>query len=416
MNDIAISGGRSEVSLGVRPDEHYVRGIAHLVGVVQELSLARTLEGVQTIVRSAARVLSGADGASFVLRDGRSCFYADEDAVEPLWKGKRFPIDTCVSGWAMNHRTSVVIDDIYADARVPHDLYRATFVKSLAMVPIRRADPIGAIGTYWAKPHSPDPSEMELLQALADSTSIAIENVQLYSSLEERVRHRTAELEAANRELESFSYSVSHDLRAPIRAIHGFARAVMEDSGETLNQSGREHLARVTQAAARMNDLVEALLDLARFNRVPIHRAAVDVTALGREIARDLAERDGSRVVRFVIHEGLRVEADAALLRVVLENLMSNAWKFTGKKVSATIEIGSEAGALFVKDDGAGFDMRRADRLFAPFQRLCSASEFPGTGIGLATVMRIVRRHGGVIRAESKPGMGAVFRFTLTPS
>jgi putative nucleotidyltransferase with HDIG domain len=156
-----------------------------LVRAIQELSLARSLPEVQQIVRVAARRLTGADGATFVLRDGERCYYADEDAISPLWKGQRFPIETCISGWSMLNRRPAVIDDIYKDDRIPHDAYRATFVKSLAMVPIRTLDPIGAIGNYWADHHQPSGQEVELLQALADSTAVAIENVRMYEELEQ---------------------------------------------------------------------------------------------------------------------------------------------------------------------------------------------------------------------------------------
>ncbi|MBC9251298.1 diguanylate cyclase [Pseudomonas alcaligenes] len=175
----------------------YVRGMQFLLQVVQALSLARDLAGVQEIVRHAARELTGCDGATFVLRDGEFCHYADEDAIAPLWKGKRFPLATCISGWTMLNRQPVTIADIYVDSRIPHDAYRPTFVKSLVMVPIRTREPIGAIGNYWASEHQPSPEEVSLLQALADSTSIAIENVQLYQSLERRVEERTRELQQA---------------------------------------------------------------------------------------------------------------------------------------------------------------------------------------------------------------------------
>jgi putative nucleotidyltransferase with HDIG domain len=155
-----------------------------LVVVIQRLSLARSIADVQTIVRTGARRLTGADGATFVLRDREQCHYADEDAIAPLWKGQRFPLNQCISGWTMLHRRAAVIEDIYADERIPHSAYRPTFVKSLAMVPIRTLDPIGAIGNYWAARHQPSESELELLQALADSTAVAMENVRVYEELE----------------------------------------------------------------------------------------------------------------------------------------------------------------------------------------------------------------------------------------
>ena len=156
-----------------------------LVGAIQRLSLARSVAEVQEIVRGAARRLTGADGATFVLRDGAQCHYVDEDAISPLWKGQRFPLEACISGWAMLNRRPAVIEDIYADERIPHDAYRPTFVKSLAMVPIRTRDPVGAIGNYWATQHRPTDQEVELLQALADSTAVAMENVRVYAELEQ---------------------------------------------------------------------------------------------------------------------------------------------------------------------------------------------------------------------------------------
>lgn len=183
----------------------YVHGMERLVRAVQELSLARELEQVQQIVRSTARELAGSDGATFVLRDDEQCFYADEDAIEPLWKGSRFPLSACISGWAMLNRQSAIIEDIYADDRIPHEAYRPTFVKSLAMVPIRSLDPIGAIGNYWADGHLATTEEITLLQALADATSIAMENVAVYSELERRVTDRTAALEQAYLEISKLS-------------------------------------------------------------------------------------------------------------------------------------------------------------------------------------------------------------------
>src|SRR5580658_9796329 len=163
------------------------RGWERLVGVVQELSMARSLPAIMEIVRTAARQLTGADGATFVLREGDNCFYAEEDAIAPLWKGKRFPMSICISGWVMLNREPAVIPDIYRDSRVPTEAYRPTFVKSLAMVPIRTAQPLGAIGNYWATARQPTEQEVALLAALADTTSVAMENVRLYEGLEQRV-------------------------------------------------------------------------------------------------------------------------------------------------------------------------------------------------------------------------------------
>jgi diguanylate cyclase (GGDEF)-like protein len=186
-------------------DADYIGGMERLLLAVQELSLARSLPDIQRIVRTAARELTGCDGATFVLRDEGMCYYADEDAIAPLWKGSRFPMETCISGWSMLTGEAAVIPDIYEDDRIPHAAYRPTFVKSLVMVPIRKLDPVGAIGNYWAHQRQPSEREVHLLQALADSASIAMEHAQVHSGLERRVRDRTAELEKANEEIRQLS-------------------------------------------------------------------------------------------------------------------------------------------------------------------------------------------------------------------
>jgi signal transduction histidine kinase len=383
-----------------------------LVRVVQDLSMARDLETIMTLVRSAARELTGADGATFVLREVDECYYADEDAVEPSWKGKRFPIERCISGWTMEHREAAVLDDVCADARVPPDAYRPSFVKSLAMVPIRRNKPVGAIGSYWAAPHRPSEQDVRLLQALADSTSIAMENVELMGMLEARVDERGEQLEAANRELEELSYAVSHDLRAPLRAIRGFSQILLEDHAATL-ADGKRHLDRICAATARMNQLIDDLLMLSRMTRTQPGRAAFDIAPLAREIIEELRHADPARSVDVVIAPELPAHGDARLVRVVLDNLLRNAWKFTSTHAAARIEVGSCDAAWFVRDDGVGFDSAHAARLFVPFQRMHAAADFVGNGIGLAVAHRIVCCHGGRIWADSLPEQGATFHFTL---
>lgn len=179
----------------------YAHALERLVVAVQELSLARSLEQIMDIVKEAARAITGADGATFILRDRDCCYYADESAIAPLWKGKRFPLDICLGGWSMNHRSAVAIENVFGDERVPYAAYQPTFVKSLVMVPIRILDPIGAIGSYWAQRHQPTDREVKLLQALADTTAVAMENVQVHDELEQRVIDRTAQLAASNRAL-----------------------------------------------------------------------------------------------------------------------------------------------------------------------------------------------------------------------
>ncbi len=235
---------------------------------------------------------------------------------------------------------------------------------------------------------------------------------------EARMRERTAELEAANRELEAFSYSVSHDLRAPLRTIDGFSRILLEDYADRLDEEGEDYLGRVRAASRHMDTLIEDLLDLSRVSRGPLRREVIDLSAMARGIVRKLKGAQPERRVRFVAEEGVVAFGDANLLAVALENLLGNAFKFTQKEDEATIEFGAvtqgDGGvAYYVRDDGAGFDPRYADKLFGAFQRLHGAEEFEGTGIGLATVARIVHRHGGRVWAEGEVGEGATFYFTL---
>lgn len=235
--------------------------------------------------------------------------------------------------------------------------------------------------------------------------------------LDRRVEARTRELAAANDELESFSYSVSHDLRAPLRSIDGFAAALAEDHASRLDPEGLDYLARIRAAAAKMSHLVDDLLALSRVTRSAIRRGRVDLSALARSVADDLRESAPARDVSIEVAPALVAEGDTLLLRVVLENLLGNAWKFTSRNPRALIEVGEadtpRGRAFFVRDDGAGFDPAYASRLFAPFQRLHSEGEFEGTGIGLATVRRIVQRHGGEVWADGAIARGATFWFTL---
>ncbi|MGI8649090.1 MAG: CHASE domain-containing protein [Rubrobacter sp.] len=226
-------------------------------------------------------------------------------------------------------------------------------------------------------------------------------------------------LEIANKELESFSYSVSHDLRAPLRSIDGFSQILTEDYSETLGAEGVAYLGRVRSASNRMGELIDDLLLLSRVIRAPLNRAEVNPTAVAREVAAEIQRRDPDRPVNWKILDTPAVSCDQSLLKAVLENLLGNAWKFTEKQDRPTIEFGYSAEkdrrAYYVRDDGAGFDPRYVDKLFGAFQRLHTTEEFEGTGIGLATVARIVRRHGGEVSAEGAVGEGATFCFTLEP-
>jgi len=248
-------------------------------------------------------------------------------------------------------------------------------------------------------------------------TRLEVAEARAAQELAETRSQLVAELERKNRELEAFTYSVSHDLRAPLRSIDGFSQALLEDYSGTLDETGQGYLRRVRTAAQRMGELIDDLLKLAHIDRMDLHRETVDLSALAHLVIAGLAAADPGRKVDIHIADGLECSADGPLIRIVLENLFGNAWKFTGKVQAPRIEFGAEDMsqelAFHISDNGAGFDMAYADKLFGVFQRLHSQDAFPGTGIGLATVQRIIHRHGGRIWAESKPGKGATFRFTL---
>lgn len=225
-----------------------------------------------------------------------------------------------------------------------------------------------------------------------------------------------AALEESRRELESLTYTVAHDLRAPLRTIEGFAQALSEDCGERLDDEGRRYLRHVLDGAQRMSGMLEGLLRLARIHRAEFHRVAVELSTVARDILDRLRAAEPTRAIEVVVPDGLAAEADPALVTAALEALLLNAWKFTGGRERARIEVGVQSAnppVYFVRDNGVGFDMRYAGKLFGPFQRLHSEREFEGAGIGLAAARHIIRRHGGRIWAEGAPNGGATFYFTL---
>ncbi len=239
----------------------------------------------------------------------------------------------------------------------------------------------------------------------------------LNEELEERVRERTAQLEASNRELDAFSYSVSHDLRGPLNRIKGFSQALLEDYSEQLDQQGQDYLRRIGNSSLHMAELIDDLLKLSKVSRMEIYHEPIELSALVNVCLIELQARDPQRKLEITVTPGLVVEGDTALLRIVLENLIDNAWKFTRQEEVAQIEFGltdqANQSAYYIRDNGAGFDMKHAAKLFTAFQRLHSDQEFSGTGIGLSIVSRIIKRHGGKVWADGEPGKGACFYFTL---
>lgn len=246
----------------------------------------------------------------------------------------------------------------------------------------------------------------------------AARDVTAQKQAEEKIRLRTAELHAVNDELEAFSYSVSHDLRAPLRAIDGFSQALLEDYSNQLDEQGKNYLDRVRAATQRMGQLIDDMLTLSRITRAEMRRESVNLSAIANDVLEELQKEQPETKVEWHVEPKLVAEGDPQLLRVMLTNLLGNAWKYTGKTAGAKIEFGAKQNTdgvtdFFVRDNGAGFDMTYADKLFGAFQRLHTPDEFPGTGIGLATVQRIIHRHGGKVRGEGVPNQGATFYFSF---
>jgi len=280
---------------------------------------------------------------------------------------------------------------------------RVKYVRQRGMTEYEGDRPVRSMGTVM------DITEMRNAQAALQ---------QLNEKLEVRVKERTAELAQANRELEAFTYSVSHDLRTPLRSIHGFASVLEEDESEHMSASGRQHVRRIQDSSRRMGQLITDLLSLAHLNRAQMQQVPVDLSELALGIAGDLQRSDPEREVDWHIQDGLQAMADPGLMRVVLQNLLGNAWKYTGQTVQPRIVFTQEDHAdgmttFCVRDNGAGFDMAYAAQLFQPFKRLHAHHEFEGSGVGLATVARVVRRHGGQVRGEGSVGGGAAFYFSL---
>ncbi|UCB52855.1 MAG: PAS domain S-box protein, partial [Candidatus Zixiibacteriota bacterium] len=336
-------------------------------------------------------------------------FQGTVELIPPAWQ---FPEITCAR--------LVTGDRVFATSN-----FRETIWKQTSDITVH-SDREGALEVYYLeeRPESDEgpflAEERSLLEAIVERLGRVIERKRAeeeIQKLNESLKVHAAELAAANKELEAFSYSVSHDLRAPLRTIDGFSRALLEDYDNKLGEQGKDYLNRVRAASQRMGHLIDDLLNLSLMMRREMRREETDLSDLARSIAAELRKTQPRRQAEFVIQEGVVARGDPRLLREVLENLLGNAWKFTEKHSRPRIEFGAsqqeEQSAYFVRDNGAGFDMAYADKLFVPFQRLHSTAEFSGNGIGLTIASRIINRHGGRIWAEGELEKGATFYFTL---
>jgi len=382
-----------------------------LLDAVSALASARDEVSVCAIVRKAARDLSEADGVTFVFKQGNHCYYADEDAIEPLWKGKRFPIETCISGWTMLNKTHAVVPDIYVDERIPHDAYRPTFVKSLVMVPVRREDPIAAIGAYWANYHSATPAEIGVLQSLADAAALALSNVQLDAELKAALRQERearASAESASRLKDEFLALLSHELRTPLHVINNWLWQLKQ--GKTIQP---EILSRAIEVIERnttlQSRLVEDLLDVSRAaaGTLSIDSKLLDLAALCAavvEVAQPSA-RDKGVTVSCVAADRPHVWGDADRLHQVLLNVVSNGIKFTDQGGSVIVHLtrdGSRA-VIEVQDNGAGVPADFLPHMFERFRQgdATMTRRQGGLGIGLTIVREIMALHGGTVKARS---------------
>ncbi len=367
---------------------------------------ARVCAGVQALVQAdlAAVPVVADDGEGVVYQAA-----AGEGAGR--LRGRRLSLDdTSLCGWVVRHNRVLRVDDLDHDPRVDRELAEALGLSSAILAPVRAGDTVVAGLAAFRRRGRFDEQDMQILHLYAQRVSAALENLQLRLRLEERVAERT-------QELESFCHSVSHDLRAPLRALDGFSQMLLEDHGHRLDEEGRIHLERIRRAAGRMAQLIDGLLHLSRIGRAELVEEEVQLCRLAAEALGQLQAHEPGRQVLFRCQARTPVVGDRRLLRLMMDNLLGNAWKYTRTREPAEIvlEERREGGEVIytLRDNGVGFDMRYAHKLFGVFQRLHPASEYEGTGIGLATVQRIIARHGGRIWAHARPGMGAEFHFTL---
>lgn len=387
---------------------------------VQKLSLARNIEEVMHIVRTVARELTGADGATFVLRDGNFCYYAEEDAISPLWKGSRFPIETCISGWVMMNKIPAVIEDIYKDDRIPKDAYRPTFVKSLVAVPIRTIEPIGAIGNYWAEYRMPTEEEVSILQALADITSVSIENIEVRNKLEEKLEERTqmvSQLKKQKEQLEEFTYIIAHNMRAPLSNLLLLTDMIQKsedtDKKVLLIEKQKPILDYLHETFESLVNAIHVKMDYSVEKDLVDFNQCYDKTIglLQGEII------DTKAKVTCDFSNAKTVHFPQSYLENIMFNLLSNALRYHSPERQPQVNVRSfkDDGWTYleVEDNGLGIDLKQhGDKIFMLQKTFHNHPK--AKGFGLFLVKSQVEAMDGEISVESSPGKGSTFTVKLS--
>jgi len=372
------------------------------------VSMPDTLLEIVRQLSSVAREVSGADGVTFVMREGDQCYFADESAIAPLWKGRRVPMDTCIAGWVMLNAQAVALEDIYADPRISADAYRPTFVQSLVVVPVRREAPVAAIGAYWATRHRADEREVARLQSIADAAALALENVSL--------RERLQRAETANRTKDEFLASLSHELRTPLTTIVGWVK--MLRTGRVNADTADRALGVIERSADTQRQLIGDLLDVthAITGKIVLELSNVDLVRVVRSVLESAAPAIEAK--RHVLTVSVPAEAvvrgDAERLAQVASNLVSNAVKFTpaGGGIEVRLTRTGHEVTLVVSDSGVGIVPDLLPRVFDRFHEADAGvpRKYSGLGVGLAIVRHLVELHRGRVRAESAgEGRGSTF-------
>ncbi|MGF1936548.1 MAG: hybrid sensor histidine kinase/response regulator [Nostoc sp. ChiQUE02] len=408
-----------ETSISQEQNSHHSYNISsynRLLAVVKDLACVRTIEEIIEIVRLAARDLTNADGVTFVLRDGECCHYVDENAIGPLWKGMRFPLKSCISGWAMLNKQAAVIEDIYQDDRIPLDAYRVTFVKSLVMVPIRVSDPLGAIGAYWSTQHRATPEEIEMLEILTDTTAVAIANVQLFQKLTNQ-----------NALKDKFIAMLAHELRNPVAPISNGVQLLKLKLGQT--GAVGETVLMMQHQIKHLSKLIDELLDVSSitYGKISLNLEKLNLVDLVRQSLNDHAQaikRSNLTVVQDLPNTPVWAYVDTTRFFQVFGNLLDNALKFSKPDGMIWVDLsfirgengsGSVA-VLSVRDSGIGIDPTILPELFEPFTQADRSLDRSrgGLGLGLSVVKSLVELHGGNVEASSRGiNLGAEFKVTL---